>query len=209
MPYCYRCERPFRTLSALNQHTSNSARHNVCSECYYTEDFETYGDLREHAVDEHYGCPECYDVCTFDSESDLQERLYDEHHMCSASGQCFNSASNLKYHQLVHRNKTIECFACYRTFVTKSAMVLHLEEGTCNSGTNLQAINGFARDCRKSDEYLDDDGDCKCPTCEKYFKFMSGLLQHVESDSCDETLRWRNGSLSIFLRFLKARVLRG
>lgn len=85
-------------------------------------------------------------------------------------------------------------------------MVLHLEMGTCSSGIDLQAINDIAWNCRESDEYIDNDGDYKCPTCERYFKFMSGLLQHVESDSCDETLRWEDSPLSIFLRFLEARV---
>jgi hypothetical protein len=85
-------------------------------------------------------------------------------------------------------------------------MVLHLEEGTCKSGVDLSDVNDYASECHASNKYHDDDGDYKCPTCKKYFRYMSGLLQHAESDSCDETLRKRRGSLSIFLRFLKARV---
>ncbi|PTB35590.1 uncharacterized protein TrAFT101_009368 [Trichoderma asperellum] len=202
MAYCYRCERPFRTLLALNQHTYDSSKHHMCPEC--TGDFKTLYELREHLVDEHDGCPECYDI--FDSESDLQDHLFEEHNMCSICNQFFKSPSNLKYHQLVHREKTVKCFACYRMFVTKSAMVLHLEEGTCKPGIDVDVIDDLATDCYESHKYLDNDGDYKCPTCAKYFRFMSGLLQHAESDSCDETLRWKHGPLAVFLRFLKTRV---
>lgn len=95
MVYCYRCERSFRTLSALIQHESNSSKHHICHVCYNEEDFETACELREHLIDEHNGCPQCYDV--FDSARDLREHLYDEHNMCSVCNRCFTSPSNLKY----------------------------------------------------------------------------------------------------------------
>ncbi|KAM0513749.1 hypothetical protein ACHAPE_007575 [Trichoderma viride] len=190
MTDCLRCDRSFKTQSARAQHMSDSSRHNICRECYYLEDFETAYELREHMIDEHNGCTQCSD--TFESVGDLRQHLYDEHNMCS--------------HQLVHRERSIECFACCRAFVTKSAMVLHLEQGTCSSGVNLIDVNDYARDCYTSDQYLDCDGDYECPTCHKYFKYMSGLLQHAESDNCNETLKRRNSPLAIFLRFLKARV---
>lgn len=98
MAYCYRCERPFRTLLALNQHTYDSSKHHMCPEC--TGDFKTLYELREHLVDEHDGCPECYDI--FDSESDLQDHLFEEHNMCSICNQFFKSPSNLKYVSSFH-----------------------------------------------------------------------------------------------------------
>jgi hypothetical protein len=86
-------------------------------------------------------------------------------------------------------------------------MVLHLEIGSCASGVDVQAVDNLAKACYKSDKYLNDDG-YKCPTCLNDFRFMSGLLQHAESDSCSVNLKKRKGSLATFLRFLKARVIR-
>lgn len=85
-------------------------------------------------------------------------------------------------------------------------MILHLEQGTCASGVDLIDVNDYAKACYTSDRYLDNDGDYCCPTCKKYCRFISGLLQHAESDKCDETLRRKKAPLAIFLRFLEARI---
>lgn len=87
-------------------------------------------------------------------------------------------------------------------------MVLHLEAGTCESGADSGDIYVIAFDCHEADAYTcpdDPDFDFECPTCETAFSFMSALLQHVESDNCDETLG-HGSPLAKFLRYLRARL---
>lgn len=86
-------------------------------------------------------------------------------------------------------------------------MILHLEAGTCECDADLDEITELAFECHQSKFYNSDNPDFnfECPTCQTPFRFMSGLLQHAESDSCDESLveQW---PLAIFLRFVKSRV---
>jgi hypothetical protein len=86
-------------------------------------------------------------------------------------------------------------------------MVLHLEAGTCDAGVGGSDIVDLAFECYQSAKYTTDDDadyDFQCPTCEAQFDYMSALLQHAESDSCDEKLEI--GSLAKFLRFLDSRI---
>ena len=68
-------------------------------------------------------------------------------------------------------------------------MVLHLEAGTCKAGIKLwwwveqTALNYYEAPRYTS---LDPDFTFMCPTCQTGFRHVSGLLQHVESNSCDE-----------------------
>ena len=62
-------------------------------------------------------------------------------------------------------------------FNSYSAMVLHLEAGTCRSGASLQTVK-HAANYRMSFLY----GKYECPDCNVECKHMSGLLQHAESD---------------------------
>lgn len=84
-------------------------------------------------------------------------------------------------------------------------MVLHLEAGGCTSGADCDDVTTVAFDCYRSSEYTtdndDDDYDFQCPTCGARFAFMSSLLQHAESDRCDETPE--RGPLAQFLRDLQ------
>ena len=87
-------------------------------------------------------------------------------------------------------------------------MVLHLEAGTCESGASSNDVYEIAFDCYQAQKYTCDDDpdfDFKCPTCETSFAFMSAVLQHVESDCCDETLA-QGKPLAKFLRFLRSQV---
>ncbi|RSL91423.1 hypothetical protein CEP52_014273 [Fusarium oligoseptatum] len=115
--------------------------------------------------------------------------------------------SNRDNHKITHAAKDIECAGCYRLFVSNSAMVLHLEAGTCPSEADNQTVHELAFECRQSQYYYCDDPeyDYECPTCETPFRYMSGLLQHVENGPCDEDLSWHS-PLAIFLRFIRARI---
>jgi uncharacterized C2H2 Zn-finger protein len=89
-------------------------------------------------------------------------------------------------------------------------MILHLEQGTCESDADIDFIDDLASECRASDQFMVDerywtDMMYQCPSCGSYFSKMSGLFQHVESDSCDETLG-RGRPLYKFLRFLQSRL---
>lgn len=69
-------------------------------------------------------------------------------------------------------------------------MMLHLEAGTCVSDVDLDEINQLAFECYQAQNYESNnlDFDFECPTCQTPFSFMSGLLQHAESNYCDEVL---------------------
>ena len=47
----------------------------------------------------------------------------------------------------------------------------------------------------------------KCPCCEKRFSILSGLVQHVESDRCEETISPKS-SVSKMLHYVDLRVAR-
>lgn len=100
----------------------------------------------------------------------------------------------------------IRCPGCNRTFVSPSAMVLHLEEATCASGADLEVINVAAKLTPGIGVYLSYNSSYPydCSSC-KSLRFMSGLLQHIESDRCGDRLG-RGGPLDTFIRQLSWRV---
>lgn len=115
-------------------------------------------------------------------------------------------AINSLQHRKTHAPKAIECYGCRRKFAAHSAMVLHLEAGTCESGVDNEVVVDVALDCYQSRHYTNDDDDefdFKCPTCDTPFLYMSGVLQHSESDFCNGTIE---GPLRKFLRYLQTRV---
>jgi hypothetical protein len=78
----------------------------------------------------------------------------------------------------------LECYGCYEKFKAFSGMLLHLESGSCPSGTDIDDIDDLADQCYQSHKYIDEDGDYICPACNRDFSKLSGLYQHVE-DSPD------------------------
>lgn len=46
----------------------------------------------------------------------------------------------------------------------------------------------------------------RCPSCNERFKVLSGLVQHVESDRCDEGIYEGTGSIAKMLKYLRLRV---
>ena len=86
-------------------------------------------------------------------------------------------------------------------------MVLHLEAASCESGADEDFVAEVAFACYQSDRYVskNPDFDFQCPTCDTLFSFMSGLLQHAESDACEEHLG-RNTALGKFLHYLRLRL---
>ncbi len=105
----------------------------------------------------------------------------------------------------MHAPKSVECPGCPRNFSSSSAMILHLEEGTCESQVDHEWVTETALKCYASRFYTsnDPDYDFMCPDCETPFRYISGMLQHIESNSCDEDIT-EGQPLWKFLRFLQS-----
>ncbi|RDB19494.1 hypothetical protein Hypma_013457 [Hypsizygus marmoreus] len=169
MVNCDRCDRYFRTISALHQHEQSSSAHNLCDECgidfvtwtglkghwvqsrrhFYCqkcdEHFPTDAQLLAHAESEHYNCEPCRKM--FKNQLGLKEhyRQSDAHYYCTPCNRLFGSASNLQAHlnSSTHRPKDVPCpfKGCGHAFVSRSALILHLESGSCRSGVDRDRIN--------------------------------------------------------------------
>ncbi|ETN42878.1 uncharacterized protein HMPREF1541_02036 [Cyphellophora europaea CBS 101466] len=164
--WCNRCSWLFISPDALRQHLANSSLHNHCDRCNY--DVGDLSDLARHREDVHFQCCECMKV--------------------------FQNQNNLRMHKQVHFERDVECYGCDREFATTSAMVLHLERGTCGIGTDSDDIADWALGCIYADMFTTNGGGSwsfECPGCNATFRYVSGLLQHIESDACDQEL-WNN-----------------
>lgn len=75
-------------------------------------------------------------------------------------------------------------------FISQSAMVLHLEANTCESGSDEHSIRQYVWDYYEiyGRWNHDHDDDLDCGSCGTYFDKLSALLQHVESESCDASI---------------------
>ncbi|EXM30764.1 Zinc finger C2H2-type [Fusarium oxysporum f. sp. vasinfectum] len=179
--YCGRCERHFPHERAKEQHIENSARHNICTHCYHEPDFSSEDDLKNHLIKDHYACIPCDEY--FSDDYDLLEHDVDVHDKCRTCGRFFKSRSNLINHRKTHATKTVECLGCSRMFISHSAMVLHLEANTCESGSDRDSIRGWVWDYYEIHGRWnhDHDDDFDCESCGANFNMLSALLQHVES----------------------------
>ncbi|KXJ84774.1 hypothetical protein Micbo1qcDRAFT_129118 [Microdochium bolleyi] len=204
--FCARCDQYFPSRGARQQHISNSDRHHVCVKCPHKPDFESLNGLDGHLTEIHVYCRPCKKH--FGKKDDLTKHDIAVHYLCQSCGQYYNSSNELKNHLITHRDKTIECASCYAKFVLNSAMVLHLEAGTCPSGTNSASVDDIAFRCSQAYHYTTEDGsdfDYTCPSCPAEFSYISGLLQHAESDACAASLGQRQ-PLGRFLHFLRGQV---
>ncbi|PHH53361.1 Zinc finger protein 132 [Ceratocystis fimbriata CBS 114723] len=181
---CLRCDKTFRQLAHKQQHIRDSMNHHICSFCPSPLDFSTRDGLVSHLEVEHNVCPLCHQV--FSTGAQRRQHYHDRHNICLKCGRSFKSPSNLDSHKIVHVERNIDCPGCNRMFRSESAMVLHLEAGTCASQTDLSEVTELAHECRQSQYYVSyrPGFDFECPTCDTPFVYMSGLLQHVERDSC-------------------------
>ncbi|KAJ7572001.1 hypothetical protein C8J56DRAFT_907017 [Mycena floridula] len=173
MAYCDRCERYFVNERALWQHEGDSPNHWFCEDCnldfpthhgrkehwvqspkhdycqHCNLHFEDSYDLNEHMNNAHFYCSKCSRV--FTNAFGLQEhyRQSSNHHYCFDCKRDFASASNLNSHlnSSTHQQKTVPCpsRACGQFFVSRSAMVLHLEGGRCPSEINRATVNRLVR----------------------------------------------------------------
>ncbi|KAI6163665.1 hypothetical protein EDD17DRAFT_428516 [Pisolithus thermaeus] len=181
--YCDRCERYFSSHYAYRQHVRDSANHNICDDCgidfssrlglkehwvqdpdhdycqYCDEHFPSRSALIDHYRDDHHYCETCNRV--FKNEHGLHEhnRQRHEDRYCVSCRRLFRSESNLRSHlnSSTHQPKNVPCpfRGCDTTFVSKSALVLHLESGGCRSGATRQKVNQYIRDMDRSGVIID------------------------------------------------------
>ncbi|EJD55315.1 hypothetical protein AURDEDRAFT_109689 [Auricularia subglabra TFB-10046 SS5] len=82
----------------------------------------------------------------FDDAEDAHDH-YVEHHgdtYCAKCRRLFIAAHNLQQHlnSVTHKPRNVPCiFTCGEKFISHSAMLLHLEQGRCASGTTRAEIN--------------------------------------------------------------------
>lgn len=99
-------------------------------------------------------------------------------------------------------------------------MMIHLESGSCESGIDAQEINRLAARCYQWKKYIVPNYrvwmlngmdrqvreycyQCPDTDCNVRFKTLSGLLQHAETDRCNEgVFDNRVGSLTKLLIFI-------
>ncbi|KAL2810864.1 hypothetical protein BDW59DRAFT_66056 [Aspergillus cavernicola] len=207
--FCTRCQKGFCSVPAKQQHISNSLNHNICCLCSSRPDYSTKETLIARFPYGQKG-PGALFACNrqFNKPCQLVQHDVDKHNMCATCRQYFNSPSNLKSHKITHAGRNIDCPGCSRRFPTNSAMMLHLEAGTCHSGVDLDELNQLAFNCHQAQSYKSNnpDFDFECPSCQTPFLFMSGLLQHAESDCCEEELG-SGDPLGIFLEFARSRIV--
>ena len=94
-------------------------------------------------------------------------------------------------HQKIHVPRNLQCYGCDRYFATTSAMMIHLESGTCDCGIDRHELDRLAYKCYQSRDYTNGWNDYyryRCPHCDFTFRFVSGLFQHVESEACNQRL---------------------
>lgn len=108
-------------------------------------------------------------------------------------------------HQQVHLPRDKECYGCYRNFPTLPAMMIHLESGNCSSQVTNDDIDNWTLQYSQLNRYIDPQAANRyeCPRCENQFSYLSGLLQHLESDACDGSI---GKSLRTLPKFLAKKV---
>lgn len=90
--HCSRCEKSFLLSSALQQHSKDSASHNVCHICSKPPDYATKKELENHLEVEHNICIPCGKP--FDTPRQLAQHDVAKHNMCVTCHRYFNSAGN-------------------------------------------------------------------------------------------------------------------
>ena len=156
---CRTCSKQYKHYEYLRTHQA-SAGHCYCREC--DRFFGTDADLRAHKHDfhaSHFRCCDCDQ--DFRSEQALTQHLANKVHQpierealsypCAQCGREFGNERTLRQHQAsgVHKPLSdIPCLdvngsqgPCKRRFASPSALLHHLESGTCSSGWTREKLN--------------------------------------------------------------------
>lgn len=118
-------------------------------------------------------------------------------------------------HSQVHKPVKVYCFGeCGQTFISYSAMLLHLEPGACPcSPITARDIRWIAgSDCKSMARFAYWNGErtrfrCECEICGAKFSAMSSsLMQHAETRACSEDPDDPQSPLYAFLGELYYRI---
>jgi len=218
---CVPCRLDFPTWLGLKEHWVQSPRHAYCQYC--DDHFYDFGDLESHMESFHYYCSECKKVFVNDTGLHEHYRQSPKHHYCAPCRRLFISANNLNavrfplclaftskanfvfqhMNSSVHRSKDVKCpFGCGGAFVSRSALVLHLENGKCSSGITRKEIDRYIHE-RDTHNVITDparmiggpsqdtiyiaterswNGRCyECCLCHNEFRTLKALNSHLAS----------------------------
>jgi len=142
--FCSVCRRVFANIYGLKEHYRQSEQHHYCSPC--DEHFDDTYELEDHYERSHHLCSVCRRV--FANNYGLKEHYHEQHHYCSPCDRHFQNDNNLRQHlnSSTHRPRNTHCPAgCGSSFISNSALVLHLESGGCSSGINRNTVNRVVR----------------------------------------------------------------
>lgn len=101
----------------------------------------------------------------------------------------------------------VQCWGCEHVFRSAAGMFIHLELGTqCQRPVNQAVIMDAVLKCLgpwRNLETNDTEFLLRCPTYLRQFRFVSALLQHVESPACVEDYFGGSGAMWDFLKNLR------
>ncbi|KAF9561630.1 hypothetical protein CPC08DRAFT_735496 [Agrocybe pediades] len=197
---CDWCGTRFRSRYALIQHWTQSPQHHYCQYC--DKHYPNAGALENHRESDHFYCSSCEKV--FESEHGLHShyRQSPKHDWCDLCKRLFQNANNLKTHmRCVHGPKNVKCVSdhCDKKFISRSAMIKHLEMGKCPSGIDRYDVHKCVR--RTDDDQLimkapisvaEDSWNghaFECPLCDKEFDYAKSLASHLISPKHKDEIR--------------------
>ncbi|KZO94065.1 hypothetical protein CALVIDRAFT_600285 [Calocera viscosa TUFC12733] len=107
-----------------------------CSIC--GQDVRSEDRPYSHYIEKHWACFEC-NGHAFETRDELHEHCEASHPYCKPCKQVFNTQQDLDAHlrlSRIHLRPTYECPMpeCHQRFVSRGAVILHLEAGKCASG---------------------------------------------------------------------------
>ena len=212
--WCRRCDEYFESLDDLDTHKAWSGAHWICRKCDI--DFESETDRDDHLYRDpnHNLCV----ICKLDFNT--PNNLSQVRHKPPRSTPNARDDNELSLqHKITHLPRTKPCASCgdKRVFATWSAMFIHLERG-CN--TTIGKLNQSARWCYQWKHYVRPEhaqhlltgrsrswpDAFQCPGCKRTFTYLSSLVQHAESESCEEGLADATGPIGKMIRFVTSRV---
>ncbi|KAF2126565.1 hypothetical protein P153DRAFT_297855, partial [Dothidotthia symphoricarpi CBS 119687] len=205
-------------------------RHHECPACDF--DGESWEDLLQHC--RQTSCREVCQGCDdgsgslWGSNSDGYWEHVDDHNVCTQCERHFGTPDNLFQHELTHRAANYECFYCPQMFKTYGGMagfpgtsIIHAERGVCSNSDRID-LYMLAAECHRWRAFIDQDYHSEmlggwdleyrygkvdpfhCPECGIRLPQLSSLFQHIESNSCDQTLN--DGAIGQLRNFLWNRL---
>ncbi|WAQ85040.1 hypothetical protein PtA15_5A614 [Puccinia triticina] len=194
--YCAPCRRDFESRDALDSHLSQPDEHMICEWCRIL-----VGKLRHHNQRHHEKCLECNQWYEDANDIHRHRSLAHTEVYCVPCQKLFGNSKELTMHltSYAHQPLNVECDhpSCGQQFISKVALVQHLETGTCQSGVNLEEVGHyFSRHCDRGQQFVrrglifpaaleeiicDKNGYYPCHICLESFLHKRELVSHLKS----------------------------